>query len=51
MNVAKWALLGLLALPFLELAAFIAVAATAGFGWALSLVVGSSLAATAPRRR
>ncbi len=44
MNVAKWALLGLLALPFLELVAFIAVAATVGFGWALSLVVGSSLA-------
>ena len=31
MNVAKWALLTLLMLPFLELAAFIAVAATIGF--------------------
>ena len=43
-NVAKWALLALLALPFLELAAFVAVAATIGFGWALCLVLGGSLA-------
>ena len=41
-NVAKWALLALLALPFLELAVFIAVAAMIGFGWALSLVVAGS---------
>jgi len=44
MNVAKWALLTLLMLPFLELAAFIAVAATIGFGLALSLVLTGSLA-------
>ena len=42
MNVAKWLLLMLLALPFLELAAFIAVAATIGFGWALVLVLAGS---------
>jgi UPF0716 protein FxsA len=41
-NVAKWALLALLALPFLELAVFVAVAAMIGFGWALSLVVAGS---------
>jgi UPF0716 protein FxsA len=42
-NVAKWALLTLLALPFLELAVFIVVAAMVGFGWALSLVlIGSA---------
>jgi UPF0716 protein FxsA len=43
MNVAKWLLLMLLALPFLELAAFIAVAATIGFGWALILVLAGSI--------
>jgi UPF0716 protein FxsA len=43
MNVAKWLLLMVLALPFLELAAFIAVAAVIGFGWALVLVLASSL--------
>lgn len=43
-NVAKWALLALLALPLLELAAFVAVAAAIGFGWALCLVLGGSLA-------
>ena len=41
-NVAKWALLALLALPFLELAVFVAVAAMIGFGWALSLVAAGS---------
>ena len=54
MNVAKWVLLVLLALPFLELAAFIAVAAIIGFGWALSLVLAGSLAGAliiAPCRR
>ena len=53
-NVAKWALLALLALPFLELAAFVAVAAMIGFGWALSLVLAGSarrFAHIAPRRR
>jgi UPF0716 protein FxsA len=44
MNVAKWLLLTLLALPILELAAFLAVAATIGFGWALGLVLATSLA-------
>jgi len=44
MNVAKWLLLMLLALPFLELAAFLAVAATIGFGWALLLVLAGSFA-------
>jgi UPF0716 protein FxsA len=43
MNVAKCLLLMFLALPFLELAAFIAVAATIGFGWALGLVLAGSL--------
>jgi UPF0716 protein FxsA len=42
-NVAKWALLTLLALPILELAVFIVVAAIVGFGWALSLVLAGSL--------
>jgi UPF0716 protein FxsA len=44
MNVAKWLLWAVLALPFLELAAFIAVAAAIGFGWALSLILAGSLA-------
>jgi UPF0716 protein FxsA len=43
MNVAKWLLLVLLALPFMELAAFFVVAATIGFGWALILVLAGSL--------
>jgi len=41
-NVAKWALLALLALPFLELAVFVAVTGMIGFGWALSLVAAGS---------
>ncbi len=44
MNVAKWLLLALLALPFMELVAFIAVAQTIGFLWALLLIVATSLA-------
>ena len=44
MNVAKWALLALLMLPFLELAAFIIMTAIIGFGWALSLLLAGSLA-------
>jgi len=43
-NVAKWALLTILALPFLELAVFIVVTAVVGFGWALSLVLIGSAA-------
>jgi len=42
MNVAKWLLLGFLALPLMELAVFIAVAATIGFAWALLLVLATS---------
>ena len=41
-NVAKWALFTVLALPFLELAVFIVVAAVVGFSWALSLVLAGS---------
>ena len=44
MNVAKWLLLALLALPILELAVFIAVASSIGFLWALSLLAATSLA-------
>ena len=44
MNVAKWLLSGLLALPLLELVAFIVVAALIGFGWALVLILASSVA-------
>lgn len=44
MNVAKWALLALLMLPFLELAAFIIMTAIIGFGCALSLLLAGSLA-------
>ena len=43
MNVAKWVILAVLALPILELAAFVAVVATIGFGWALSLILAGSL--------
>jgi UPF0716 protein FxsA len=44
MNVAKWLLLGLLALPLAELAVFIAVAAAYGFVLAVALVLIGSLA-------
>jgi UPF0716 protein FxsA len=44
MNVAKWLLLAVLALPALELAAFVAVAMALGFLWALALVAATSLA-------
>lgn len=44
MNVAKWLLLAVLALPFLELATFIAVAETIGFFPALALVAMTSMA-------
>ena len=42
MNLAKWLLLALLALPLAELAVFVAVAAAIGFGWALVLVLAGS---------
>ena len=44
MNVAKYLVLGLLALPVMELVVFIAVAGSIGFLWALLLVVASSMA-------
>ena len=44
MNVAKWLLLAILALPVMELAAFIAVAAEIGLLGALALVAATSLA-------
>ena len=44
MNVAKWLLLAVLALPLMELAVFIAVAAMIGFGWAVLLVFAGSFA-------
>lgn len=44
MNVAKWLLLALAALPIAELAAFVAVAAAYGFLVALGLVLAGSLA-------
>jgi UPF0716 protein FxsA len=42
MNVAKVLLLAILAAPLLELAAFIAVAAAIGFGWAVLLQLAAS---------
>jgi len=44
MNVAKWLLYALLALPVAELAAFIAVVAAVGFLWAMALLLAGSLA-------
>jgi len=44
MNVAKYLLLAMLTLPFLELVVFIAVAGTIGFLWAVTLQVAASLA-------
>jgi UPF0716 protein FxsA len=44
MNVAKWVLLSVLALPLVELTVFVAVAAAIGLGWALLLIVGTSFA-------
>jgi UPF0716 protein FxsA len=43
MNVAKWLLLAVLALPLLEVAAFIAVASAYGFFQALGLLILGSL--------
>jgi len=51
MNVAKWLLLGVLTLPFAELAAFAAVAVAIGLLWALVLVVGTSLVGAMILRR
>jgi UPF0716 protein FxsA len=44
MNVAKWLILAILALPVAELIVFIAVASAIGFGGALLLVLATSLA-------
>jgi UPF0716 protein FxsA len=44
MNVAKWLLLAFLALPIMELAVFVAVAATIGFALTLALVLAGSFA-------
>jgi UPF0716 protein FxsA len=44
MNVAKWLLLALLALPVMELVVFITIAGFIGFLWALLLVVATSMA-------
>jgi UPF0716 protein FxsA len=44
MNVAKWLLIAVLALPVAELVVFIAVAASIGFGLALLLVLATSVA-------
>jgi UPF0716 protein FxsA len=44
MNVAKWLLLALLALPFMELVVFIAVAEAIGFLSAMMLIIVSSMA-------
>jgi UPF0716 protein FxsA len=44
MNVAKWLLLAVLALPIMELVVFITVAGAIGFLWALTLVVATSMA-------
>lgn len=51
MNVAKWLVLGVLALPLAELAVFIAVAAAWGFVTALALLIGLSLAGGVILRR
>jgi len=44
MNVAKWLLSVLLALPLMELVAFITVSALIGSGWAFGLVLAGSVA-------
>lgn len=51
MNVAKWLLVALLTLPLSELAAFIAVGLTVGFGWAFLLVLATSFAGLMILRR
>lgn len=51
MNVAKWLLLAIVALPVAELAVFIAVAASIGFGLALLLVLATSISGGVLLRR
>ena len=43
MNVAKWLVLTVVALPLGEFAVFIAVALTIGFIWALALIMATSV--------
>ncbi len=47
MNVAKWLLLAILALPVAELVAFVLVASAIGFGWAVILQLAISLVGAA----
>ena len=42
--MVKWILIGLLALPVAELAVFILVAANIGLGWALLIMLGTTVA-------
>lgn len=51
MKIGKWIAIGLLVLPVAELAAFILVAAGIGWGPALALLVGTSLAGLVMLRR
>jgi UPF0716 protein FxsA len=44
MNVAKYLLLAVLALPVLELVVFVTIAQAIGFLWAMTLVVATSMA-------
>jgi UPF0716 protein FxsA len=44
MNVAKYLLLAVLALPVLELAVFVTIAQAIGFLWAMALIVATSMA-------
>ena len=44
MNVAKYLLLAVLALPVLELAVFVTIAHAIGFLWAMTLIVATSMA-------
>ncbi len=50
MNVAKWLLLALLALPVMELAVFIAVVGSIGLLWAVALQMAASLGGAAVLR-
>ena len=49
--MVKWIIIGILALPILEIAAFMLVAALIGFGWALVLMLATTLAGFAVLRR
>ena len=42
--MVKWIFIGLLALPIAELAVFILVAANIGLGWALLIMLGTTVA-------